>query len=255
MSRRAVLQRYRGSLLGVTWAFLTPIFMLVVYTFIFTKVFTVRWGQEVTDTSVGDLGTFEFAILLFSGLSLYAFFSEVVLTTGTVITANVNYVKKVVFPLRILPVVSVISALFQLLISLLILIVFQFIVTHTLPLTALLSPLAIAPLILLVIGMGWWLAALGTYLRDINQILAPLVTALLFLGPILYPLSSFSPSVQPWLVLNPLTVPVEAFRDMMVWGQMPDWTSLAAYSGVAALIAVSGWVCFSIMRPGFADVL
>ncbi len=255
MSRRAVAQRYRGSLLGVAWAFLTPLFMLVVYTFIFTKVFAVRWGQEVTDGSVGGLGVFEFAVVLFAGLSLYSFLSEVTLGASTAITDNVNYVKKVVFPLRVLPIVTLISALFQLLISLLILVVFQLIVTKGLPWTALLAPLTIAPLVLLLAGLAWWFAALGTYLRDINQVLAPLVTALLFLGPILYPIESFAPEVRPWLVLSPLTVPIEAFRDVLIWGELPNWTHLGVYTLVAIVITVLGWIVFSRTRAGFADVL
>ncbi|MEM7729919.1 MAG: ABC transporter permease [Pseudomonadota bacterium] len=255
MSRRAIQQRYRGSVLGVAWAFLTPLFMLVVYTFIFTRVFTVRWGQEVGDGTVGDLGTFEFAILLFAGLSLYAFFSEVVLAAGSAITSNANYVKKVIFPLRILPVVAVASALFQLLVALLILLAFQFALTQSLPWTVLLAPLAIIPLIVLVTGLGWLLAGLGTYLQDLNQVLGPLVTALLFLGPILYPMSSFSEDVRPLLAFNPLTIPVEAFRDLTIWGQMPDWSALGIYSVVAVAFAVIGWICFTRMRPGFADVL
>jgi lipopolysaccharide transport system permease protein len=255
MGRRAILERYRGSLLGVAWAFLTPLFMLVVYTFIFTKVFTVRWGQEVADGTVGGLGTFEFAVVLFAGLSLYGFFSEVTLACSAAITSNVNYVKKVIFPLRILPIVAIISALFQLIVALVLLLLFQFVLQGSVPWTALLSPLAILPLLLLMAGLGWLLAAFGVYFRDLNQILGPLVTALLFLGPILYPMSSFAEAVQPWLFLNPITVPVEALRDLMIWGVMPDWTALILYSGVAALIAVIGWVSFTMMRPGFADVL
>ena len=255
MTRRAILQRYRGSFLGLAWAFLTPISMLIVYTFIFTKVFTVRWGADVSADSVGDLGTFQFAVLLFAGLSLYAFFSEIVLTTGTAITDNGNLVKKVIFPLRILPIINIFSALFQLLVSLLILVLFQLILTGFLPWTALLSPLAILPLVVLVAGLGWWLSALGTYIRDINQLLTPLVTALLFLGPILYPLSSFSEGVRPWLSLNPLTIPIEAFRDMMIWGVWPDWTALGLYMIAAILLAVTGWMGFTRLRPGFADVL
>ena len=255
MSRRAVLQRYRGSLLGVAWAFLTPVFMLVVYTFIFTKVFTVRWGQEVGDGTVGGMGTFEFAIVLFAGLTLYGFFSEVVLASGTVITSNANYVKKVVFPLRVLPVVTLMSAGFQLLISLGVLVVFQLIVAGGLPLTALLAPVTILPLVVMVLGLAWLLSALGTYLRDINQVLTPLVTALLFLGPILYPASAFSPEVEPWLALNPVSVPIEAFRDVMIWGRMPDWVELGVYFAVALVVMLAGWRCFTLTRPGFADVL
>ncbi|MEL6688447.1 MAG: ABC transporter permease [Pseudomonadota bacterium] len=255
MGRRSILQRYRGSWLGIGWAFLTPLFMLFVYTFIFTRVFTVRWGQDVGGGNVGELGTFEFAVVLFAGLSVYTFFSEVVLSAAGVIPANTNYVKKVIFPLRVLPIVELISAAFQLIISLIILLIFQYIITQNLPLTTLLAPIVLLPLIIMMAGLSWLLAGLGVYLRDITQILAPLVTALLFLGPILYPATSFAPEVRPWLVLNPVTVPVEALRDLVIWGVMPDWVLLGQYSLVAILIFVVGWALFSRMRPGFADVL
>jgi lipopolysaccharide transport system permease protein len=255
MARRAVLQRYRGSWLGIAWAFLTPLFMLVVYTFIFTRVFTVRWGQAVTEGSVGGLGTFEFAVVLFAGLSIHSFFSEVVLSASSVIQSNTNYVKKVIFPLRVLPMVDLLSAAFQLGVSLVILVLFQLAVSKSIPPTALLAPLAIAPLVVLLAGMAWLLAGLGVYLRDITQILAPLVTALLFLGPVLYPMESFAEGIRPWLKLNPITVPTEAFRDLMIWGVMPDWGDLAVYSIIAVIVFVVGWKLFSAMRPGFADVL
>lgn len=255
MGRRSILQRYRGSMLGLAWAFLTPMFMLIVYTFIFTRVFTVRWGQSVSADGIGDLGTFEFAVVLFAGLSLHAFFSEVVLSATGVIQAHTNFVKKVIFPLRILPMVELISAAFQLGVSLLILLIFQFVVTQSLPVTALLLPITLLPLIIMMAGLSWLLAGLGVYLRDISQVLAPLVTALLFLGPILYPSSSFSPEVRPWLNLNPVTVPVEALRDVVIWGVMPDWAALAGYSIVAVIVFLLGWKLFSLMRPGFADVL
>ena len=255
MGRRSILQRYRGSWLGLGWAFLTPLFMLIVYTFIFTRVFTVRWGQDVSAGNVGDLGTFEFAVVLFAGLSVHTFFSEVVLSAAGIIPANTNYVKKVIFPLRVLPIVELVSAAFQLIISLIILLIFQFVITQTLPPTTLLIPIVLIPLFLMMAGLSWILAGLGVYMRDITQVLAPLVTALLFLGPILYPASSFSPEVRPWLTLNPVTVPVEALRDLVIWGVMPDWGQLGIYMLVASFMFLLGWKLFSMMRPGFADVL
>lgn len=255
MSRRSVEQRYRGSMFGALWTFLTPLLMLVVYTFIFTQVFTVRWGQEVGEGAVGGFGTFEYAIVLFAGLSLYAFFSEVLITSNTAITRHANYVTKIVFPLRVLPIVDLMSSLFQLGVSLLILVLFQLVVARSIPATALLAPVPVLLLVVMTAGLAWWMATLGAYFRDLSQVVTPIVTALLFLGPILYPMTSFTPAVQPWLSLSPLTVPIEAFRDLLLWGSMPDWRALAVYAAVAVAVAVSGWNIFTLGRAGFADVL
>ena len=255
MSKRAIIQRYRGSLLGIAWAFLTPLFMLIVYTFIFTKVFTVRWGQAIGDGTVGELGVFEFAIVLFSGLTLYSFLSEVTLGASNAITNNVNYVKKIVFPLHILPLVTVISALFQLLISLIVLMIFQLAVSGHIPWTALLSPIALIPLIIMMTGLSWWLSSLGAYLRDMDQILAPLVTALLFIAPILYPMDSFNEDMHIWINLNPLTIPIVAFRDLVFWGSIPNFLNLTIYTIIALIISITGYGWFNHTRKGFADVL
>ena len=255
MSWRSIQQRYRGSVLGLAWAVMTPLLMLVVYTFIFTKVFDVRWGEEVGDGTVGGLGTLEFAVVLFAGLSLYAFLSEVLTGASSVIIGHQNYVKKIVFPLRILPVVTVATSLFQLVISVLILVAFQFVLTGSLPLTTPLAAIPLGAFVVMMTGFAWWMAALGTYLRDINQVLTPIVTAALFLGPILYPMSVFNEAVRPWLVLNPVTVPAEALRDALIWGNQPDWAQLGIFSAVALVIFVSGWKFFDFTRGGFADVL
>lgn len=163
MSWRSIQQCYRGSVLGLTWTVMTPLLILVVYTFIFTEVFEVRWGEEVGDGTVGGLRTLEFAVVLFAGPSLYA------------------------FRLRIPRVETVATSLFQLVISVAILVVFQLALTGGLPLT---MPLAVLPLRafpVMMTGSAWWMAVMGTYLHDINQVLTPIVTAALFLGPILCP--------------------------------------------------------------------
>lgn len=250
MSARAISERYRGSLLGMLWALLTPIFMLVVYTFIFTKVFTVRWGQ---DTS--ELGTFQFAIVLFVGLSLYQFFSEVTLEAGTLMANNANYVKKVVFPLHALSIISLNKAIFQLLISIAVILVFQLIWGGGLSLTIFIAPLIILPFIILTLGFSWFLSGLGVYLQDINQVLAPITTALLFLGPILYPMENMPEAIRPYLYLNPVTLPVEELRKVLNWGQMPDWSSLGIYTLVSIAILFLGKLCFDSIKRGFADVL
>lgn len=250
MTARAIQERYRGAILGLAWSFLTPLMMLFVYTFIFSTVFQSRWPGTVDEGS-----KLQFAVLLFSGLSLYGFMSEVLLQSSGIIINHTNYVKKVVFPVVVLPVVVTMSALFNLGISLIILIVFQAISQHFIPLTTLYLPLIILPLVLCLLGLSWFIASLGTYLRDINQIITPIVTALLFLGPILYPMSALPAVAQKYMYLNPLSFPVEQVRDVVIWGTPPNWTGLAIYSSVSTLIFTAGILWFNRTKKGFADVL
>lgn len=249
MTIRAIQERYKGSSLGFFWSFLTPMFMLAVYTFIFTTVLPSRWPNSE------DMGTFQFAVILFSGLSLYGFMSEVFMQSASLIIANVNYVKKVVFPVIILPVVLTTSALFNLLVSLIIMVVFQTFIQGSLSLTALYLPIILIPFVMCILGMSWFLASLGTYIRDINQIITPMVTALLFLGPILYPATNLPLAARKFIYLNPLSFPVEQVRDVLIWGQAPDWSNLLIYTIVSTLVCAAGFLWFYKTKQGFSDVL
>ncbi len=249
MTLRAVQERYKGSRLGFVWSFLTPIFMLAVYTFIFTAVIPSRWPNA------NDINTFQFAVILFSGLSLYGFMSEVFMQSGSLIIANVNYVKKVVFPVIILPIILTGSALFNLLVSLVILVIFQFMTQGALSVTALFLPIILIPFVMCILGISWFLASLGTYIRDINQIIAPAVTALLFLGPILYPATNLPAAARKIIYLNPLSFPVEQVRDVIIWGNHPDWRYLFIYTLVSTAVFFAGYFWFKKTKQGFADVL
>ena len=250
LTKRDVISRYKGSVLGVLWSFLTPLFLLVVYTFVFTVIFKSRWGTELSSGS-----RFEYALLLFSGLALYNFFAEVVMQAPTIIASNVNYVKKVVFPLQIFPIVKVGAALFHLLVSLIVLAIFTVYVRGGLPITALLFPLALIPLVIMTIGLAWVFSALGPYIRDISLVLGPIVTGILFVGPILYPRKAMPDALQPWLNLNPLTIPVEQLQNVMVWGVRPEVSILMGYTLVACCVAGLGYLVFQRVRAGFPDVL
>ncbi len=251
--RREIAGRYRGSALGLLWSLLNPLFMLAVYTFVFGVVMKSRWsmpGGEVAQHSTG-----EFAVVLFAGLIPFQFFSEVVSQSPSLILGNVNYVKKIVFPIQILPVVSAGAALFHAAVSLLVLLLFAFIAFGGIPLAALLAPAVIAPLVVMVLGIAWFLAAAGVYFRDVSQIVAPLVTATMFLSPVLFQRSQMPKAMQPWAFLNPLTVPVENFRNVIIFGLRPDWVALGWYLLVALVVAFLGYTFFQKTRRGFADVL
>ncbi len=249
MSQREVIGRYRGSILGLFWSFFQPIFMLAIYTFVFTVVFQAKWGQGASESKT------EFAVVLFAGLIVFNFFSEVVSRAPELIIGHTNYVKKVVFPLEILPIVAAGSALFHMLISVLVLLVFQGFVSQTFPLTVILLPIVIFPLLLLMLGCAWFLASLGVFLRDVGQIVGLLMTALLFMSPIFFPATAMPAQLRPYLLLNPLTFIIEQARGLLIWGQLPNWLGLAVYFIISGFVAWLGFCWFQKTRKGFADVL
>lgn len=250
MVRREVAERYRGSVLGVLWSLITPLIMLAVYTFVFGTLFGARWEDALPSASKLD-----FAMILFAGLALFQFFQDVLTRAPGLILAHSNYVTKVVFPLETLVPVSIGSALFHLLVSLFILVVMVLFVTGRVPWTVVLLPSVLLPLSIMLLGLGWFLAALGVYLRDIDHVIGTFTTAMMFLAPIFYPPSMLPDWAMKWIILNPIVVPVNAIRDVMVFGRMPDWTALGIYTAIACLAAVIGYTVFQRTRKGFADVL
>jgi len=246
--KREVLGRYRGSAMGILWSFFNPLFMLAVYTFVFSVVFQARWGG-------GSGSKTEFALVLFAGLMMFNLFAECINRAPGLILANVNYVKKVVFPLEILPAVTLLAALFHLLISLgvwLLAYVIFFGVPHA---TVLYLPLIVLPLAGFIMGLSWALASLGVYLRDVSQFIGLLTTVLMFLSPIFYPATALPENYRHLLYLNPLTPVVEQTRDVLFWGKNPDFLMLGLYWLITAIIAWLGFAWFQKTRKGFADVL
>lgn len=246
--QREVIGRYRGSFMGILWSFFNPVFMLVVYTFVFSVVFKARW-------SGGSDSKTEFALILFAGLIVFNFFAECFNRSPTLILSNANYVKKVVFPLEILPWITVGSALFHMVISLTVWLLAYLILFGVPHLTVLLFPLIILPLLLMIMGLTWALASLGVYLRDVAQFIGILTTVLMFLSPIFYPASALPEKYQHLLMLNPLTPAIEYARDILFWGKLPDFTVLGIYFAGSALIAWLGFAWFQKTRKGFADVI
>ncbi|RWA68563.1 MAG: ABC transporter permease [Mesorhizobium sp.] len=251
--RREIAGRYRGSLLGLLWSLLNPLFMLAVYTFVFGFVMKSRW--QMPDQQNVQHSTGEFAVILFCGLIVFQFFAEVVSLAPGLVVANASYVKKIVFPIQILPVVSAGAALFHAGVSLMVLLVFAYVVFGHIPVTVVLAPVVFVPLTITVLGIAWILASIGVFFRDMGQIVAPLVTATLFLSPVFFQRTSLPIWLQPWLSLNPLAVPVESFRNVVIFGVQPDWTSLGYYAVVAIVVALFGFQFFQKTRRGFADVL
>jgi lipopolysaccharide transport system permease protein len=165
------------------------------------------------------------------------------------------YVKKIVFPLESLVWVAIFTALFQTAISIAILSLFLLFAQGALYWTALFAPIVLAPLMLLASGVVWIIGALSVYMRDFAQLMGVLVTLMLFLGPVFYPLSVVPEPVRYLLYLNPISVIIEQMRLVMLEGAAPQWWVLAAYTIVAAVVARIGLSLFNRMRGGFADVL
>ncbi|WP_049440752.1 ABC transporter permease [Stenotrophomonas maltophilia] len=248
LTKRDITGRYRGSVAGSLWAFLTPLLMLAIYSFVFGYIFKSRW-------TAAESGNVSFPIVLFVGLIFSNFLAECLNRAPALITANPNYVKKVVFPLEVLPWVAVGTALFHALISIFVLLLVMVCTGTPLGPTALLLPVAFLIFVPVIAGLSWMLAALGVYFRDLQQIMAVVTTAMVFLAPIFYPRSMLPDSIRWVLAINPLTYVVEVARGLMLWGQLPSLLALASYALVSLLVAWAGWVCFQLTRRGFADVI
>jgi lipopolysaccharide transport system permease protein len=223
--------------------------MLAVYTFVFSEVFKAKWGVG------GDESKADFALILFVGMIVHGVFAECVNRAPGLILGNVNFVKKVVFPLEILPWVAMGATLFHSAVSVGVWAVFFLIIKGYLPWTIVFLPLVALPLVLGSLGFAWFLAATGVYLRDVAQTTGIFTTVLLFVSPIFYPASALPERYRALLDLNPLTFLIEQAREVMVWDRLPDFAGLAAYTLGALVIALVGLAWFQKTRRGFADVL
>lgn len=249
MTVREVVGRYRGSFMGLAWSFFNPLLMLLVYTFVFTTVFHSRWaGTSAT-------GKTSFAIVLFIGMIVYAIFADNINRAPTLITTNTSYVKRVVFPLEILPVIGMGASVFHALVSLLVWLLAYIFLVGAPHLTALLLPLVIMPFVVGILGACWILASIGVFMRDVNQTVGILTTALMFLAPVFYSTDNLPAKFKPVVLANPATFIIEQARTVLVWGRMPDWAGLGIYSLVSLVFAWVGFWWFQKTRKGFADVL
>lgn len=246
--RRDILGRYRGSAFGLLWSFFNPLFMLAVYTFVFSEVFNARWSS-------GSDSKTEFALILFSGMLVFNLFAECINQAPTLIVSNANYVKKVVFPLEILPVVSLLSGLFHTTISLVVWILAYTIFFGMPHITVIYLPLIFFPYMLFILGLGWMLASLGVYFRDVSQVVGVFTTVLMFMSGVFYPISSLPKVYQSLLYLNPLVPVIEQTRAILYFGQIPDFSMIALYWVTTSVIAWLGFFWFQKTRKGFADVL
>lgn len=248
MAKRDVLGRYRGASLGLFWSLLAPFLMLLVYTLAFGGILKARWPEAGGSTA-------GFALILFVGLIVHGFFAECLIRSTNLVVGNSNYVKRIIFPLEILPWPMILSALFHAGMNFMVFVAWHLVMYGALPWTIVFLPLVFLPLVVLALGVAWVLASLSVYFRDVGQITAPLATALLFLSSAIIPIDSVPADYRFLFEINPLTFIIDQARAVALWGTMPDWSGLLKYALASTIVAYLGCAWFQGTRRGFADVL
>lgn len=247
-ARREIAGRYRGSLLGFGWAVLNPLLLLAIYTFVFSVVFRIRWDGPATDR-IG------FALVVYAGMIVHGFFAECMTRAPQLVVDNRNLVKKVVFPLEILPWSTLVVAGFHLLIGLALIALAVLVRNGGLPASAWALPAIVAPLALLALGVVYACAALGVYLRDLAQVVGFVALTLLFLSPVFYPPSAVPEEWRFVIAWNPIATFIEMTRGALLYGTWPGVGALAVVWGLGLACAWLGFYAFQRTRKGFADVL
>lgn len=248
LTKREISEKYKGSYMGVLWFVVQPILLLIVYTFVFSSVFKARWGDV-------DTSQVEYALILFAGITTYNILSDIVTRSPYLILSHSNYVKKVVFPLEILPIVLTLSSLFFNGISYLILIIGVSIIKAQFIWSTVLLPVVILPMVIIALGLSWFISSLGVYFRDVNQIVTVAFTALMFLSPVFYPITSVPEDMLFLYDMNPLSYVIENVRNVLIWGETPEYSSFMIELFVSVVVAFLGFLFMKKTKGGFADVL
>lgn len=248
LTRRDILGRYRGASFGLLWSLISPFLLLLIYTLAFGFILKSRWPGTSGSTS-------EFALILFAGLTVHAFFAECLVRAPMLIVGRSAYVKRVVFPIEIFGWTTVFAAAFHMLMNLVVLLLLNLWWSGEMHVTALLLPVVLLPLLFLTVGVVWMVSALGVYLRDIGQVAGVLATAMLFLSSAIIPIESIPESYRIVFELNPLTLIIDQVRNVVIWGRLPDWSALSLYSVISAAFTLAAYGLFRRLQTGFADVL
>lgn len=251
MTRRNIETRYRGSVLGLVWSFVQPLMMLVVYTFVFSVVFKARWGVEVA----GGESKGAFAVIMFCGMAMFNLFSEAVNMSCGCITGNVNLVKKVIFPLEILPLVQTLTTFILGQAWFILLFFGTWLILGNLSWTMLLLPVVLMPLIVFTLGIAYLVASFGVFVRDTSYVVGVILQILFFATPIFYPINAVPERFRVWLEMNPLTVFMDQARNVFLYGRLPDWGYLCIAVLVSLAVLQVGYFFFTRTKRGFADVL
>jgi lipopolysaccharide transport system permease protein len=247
LARRELVGRYKGSVLGIIWAFLTPIVMIAIFTFIFAGIFGARFERAGSQWG--------YALYLFCGLLPWNMFQETLQQSANTIVAHANLVKRVVFPLETLPMAAALSSLGHQMFGTVALLIAAIVIQRQLHWTILLLPLLVLPQLLLTLGAAWLIASLGVFLRDIAQGVSLLLMAWMYLTPIIYPESLVPDRLRKFVDLNPFAALVRNYRRILLEGAGIDWMGLAYFTGWALVIFIFGYWWFARTRKNFADVI
>jgi lipopolysaccharide transport system permease protein len=247
LAKRELAARYKGSVLGILWALLTPIVMIAIFTIIFAGIFKAKFGVSNSN--------WDYALYLFCGLLPWNAFQESVQLSSTTIVGHANLVKRVVFPLETLPVSQSLAAIANQMFGTIALLAAVLILRRELHPTILLLPVLLIPQFIATLGAAWLLAALGVFVRDIVQGISLVLMAWLYLTPIIYPESMVPPRYQSLINLNPFTPLVRGYRRIILEGSLPDWRGLAYFSFFAVASFLIGYWWFAKSRKNFADVI
>lgn len=247
---RDVQQKHRGSHLGLVWTGLAPLLMLAVYVLVFNTIFKARLNHSAPE------GPLDYAVMLYCGLMVFQIFMAPVSRAPKLIVSKMNFVKKMIFPLEILPVSVVLSSLVYSSVGLVLVLVAHFAMGGRLHAAMLLFPVVMAPAILLAVGLGWILSALGVFLRDIDDIVNTVVQRMMFLlTPLFYSIESVPEHLRVLVYLNPLSAVVDGARKTLLMGEQPNWMALGIWTAIALVVCQVGYAMFERLRRGFADVL
>jgi len=246
--KRDFVGRYKGSIMGVVWSLFNPLLMLAIYATVFSVAFKARWGT-------GEESKVAFALVLFSGMIVHSFFAECLNRAPSLIISHPNYVKKVVFPLDLLPCMALCSALLHFFVSFGVLLLFCVVAGVPIHSGVVLIPAILLPLVLLTLGLSWMLASLGVYLRDLSQVIAMISSIALFMAPVFYPIENLPEAYRRYMYWNPITLPIIQLRDAMLWNKPLMWSGwlISLFIGIA--VCFIGYWWFQKSRRGFADVI
>ena len=248
LTTRDINSRYKGSILGIVWSFLNPLMMLCIYTFVFSVIFKARWPG-------GSESRTEFALVLFSGLIIFNLFAECINSSPHLISGNINYVKKIKFPLEILPFVSLGASLFHFVVSFIIWLVFYLLIFGIPSIKILFLTLILIPLLFTILGLSWFISSLSVYFKDFNQLVTIFTTVLMFLSPIFYPIEAVPEKFRLIMLLNPVAGTIEQARQILIWnGNFEVFSWLISFT-FSFLFSILGFIWFKKIKRGFADVI
>lgn len=249
LAQRQWANQYQSSYLGLIWAFLSPLIIVVLLTLIFSEMLGIRFREVTGDSSLN------FGLYLYCGLLPFLAYQEALVKGVNVIRRNSNLVTGVLFPLEILPVTTVVTSLIRNMIGVGVLMLFVLVLEQRLAWTAFLLPLVFVPQLLFTIGLCYLLAVAGTYVPDVKETLRIFVRGTFFITPILFPAGRVPEDWKFLVKYNPLAVLVEAYRNLILDGKLPGTIGALYFSLVALALFAVGFVVFNRTKHKFADLL